>query len=84
LLLTVGLAGNLLAGCGSSATPAPASTPAQSGTTSNTDGGDGYQEATIRLAYNLPQDHHISRGIEDFAKKVTERSGGKVKVQVYP
>lgn len=48
------------------------------------DSGDGYEETTIRLAYNLPQDHHVSVGIEDFAKKVTEKSNGKVKVQVYP
>ncbi|MFC5602740.1 DctP family TRAP transporter solute-binding subunit [Sporosarcina koreensis] len=48
------------------------------------DSGDGYEATTIRLAYNLPQDHHISIGIEDFAKKVTEKSDGKVKVQVFP
>jgi tripartite ATP-independent transporter DctP family solute receptor len=48
------------------------------------DSGDGYEATTIRLAYNLPQDHHVSVGIEDFAKKVTEKSGGQVKVQVYP
>ncbi|MCM3638942.1 DctP family TRAP transporter solute-binding subunit [Sporosarcina luteola] len=48
------------------------------------DSGDGYEATTIRLAYNLPQDHHISVGIEEFAKKVTEKSDGKVKVQVFP
>nr|WP_042349843.1 DctP family TRAP transporter solute-binding subunit [Bacillus massiliigorillae] len=46
--------------------------------------GDGYEKTTIRLAYNLPQDHHISKGIEQFAKDVTEKSDGAVKVQVYP
>jgi tripartite ATP-independent transporter DctP family solute receptor len=46
--------------------------------------GDGYEETTIRLAYNLPADHHIAKGIEQFAKDVTEKSGGAVKVQVYP
>ncbi|MBO1000021.1 DctP family TRAP transporter solute-binding subunit [Bacillus sp. SD075] len=46
--------------------------------------GEGYEEATIRLAYNLPQDHHIAKGIEQFAKDVTEKSDGAVKVQVYP
>lgn len=46
--------------------------------------GDGYEETTIRLAYNLPQDHHIAVGIEQFAKDVVEKSGGKVKMQVYP
>jgi len=48
------------------------------------DSGDGYEATTIHLAYNLPQDHHVAIGIEDFAKKVTEKSDGKVKVQVYP
>lgn len=83
LLLTVGLVGGLIAGCGGGT-----ATPAQGGKTENNNGNaasaDGYQEATIRLAYNLPQSHHISKGVEEFAKKVTERSGGKVKVQVYP
>lgn len=45
---------------------------------------EGFEEATIRLAYNLPQDHHIAKGIEQFAKDVTEKSGGAIKVQVYP
>jgi tripartite ATP-independent transporter DctP family solute receptor len=51
---------------------------------SSTEGNDGYEPVTIRLAYNLPQDHHISIGVENFAKEVTEKSGGKVKIQVYP
>ncbi|WP_019414808.1 DctP family TRAP transporter solute-binding subunit [Paenisporosarcina sp. TG20] len=45
---------------------------------------EGYEETTIRLAYNLPQDHHISVGIEQFAKDVTEKSDGAITVQVYP
>jgi tripartite ATP-independent transporter DctP family solute receptor len=45
---------------------------------------DSYEETTIRLAYNLPQDHHIAKGIEQFAKDVTEKSDGAIKVQVYP
>lgn len=46
--------------------------------------GDGYEETTIRLAYNLPQDHHVAIGIENFAKEVMDKSDGKVNVQVYP
>ncbi len=52
--------------------------------TSSSSNENGYEKTTIRLAYNLPQDHHISKGIEQFAKEVTEKSGGAVKVQVYP
>lgn len=44
----------------------------------------GYEKTTIRLAYNMPQDHHIARGIERFAKGVIEKSDGAVNVQVYP
>ncbi|MFD1926813.1 DctP family TRAP transporter solute-binding subunit [Sporosarcina siberiensis] len=45
---------------------------------------DEYEESTIRLAYNLPQDHHISIGIEKFAEDVKEKSGGKIDMQVFP
>lgn len=82
LLSAIALTGSLLAGCGGGQSPA-ATTPAAP-SSENQQAGDEYQEATIRLAYNLPQDHHISKGVEDFAKKVTERSNGKVKIQVYP
>jgi tripartite ATP-independent transporter DctP family solute receptor len=54
------------------------------GKSSSFEGNNGYEPVTIRLAYNLPQDHHIAIGIENFAKTVTEKSGGKVKIQVYP
>lgn len=43
-----------------------------------------YEPVTIRLAYNLPQDHHIAIGIEQFAENVIERSGGNIDMQVYP
>lgn len=46
--------------------------------------GEEYEKTTIRLAYNLPQDHHVAVGIENFAKEVTEKSGGNVNIQVYP
>lgn len=46
--------------------------------------GDGYEKETIRLAYNLPQDHHISVGIEQFAKDLVEKSDGALDVQVFP
>lgn len=46
--------------------------------------GDGYEKETIRLAYNLPQDHHISIGIEQFAKDLVEKSDGAIDVQVFP
>ena len=49
----------------------------------NTNGGE-YEKTNIRLAYNLPADHHVAIGIEEFAKKVIEKSGGAINVQVYP
>lgn len=65
----------ILSGCGGNTMTKQAS---------SSGGKNEYEPVTIRLAYNLPQDHHISIGIENFAKKVTEKSGGKVKIQVYP
>lgn len=44
----------------------------------------GYEKATIRLAYNLPQDHHVAKGVEQFAKDVMEKSGGAIEIQVFP
>ena len=43
-----------------------------------------YEPVTIRLAYNLPQDHHVAKGVEQFAENVIERSGGNVHIEVYP
>jgi len=75
----------ILAACGGGqAAKEPAEPASTNEGSSDQASSDEYEEATIRLAYNLPQDHHISIGIEEFAKQVTEKSGGKVKVQVYP
>ena len=41
-------------------------------------------EITLRYAGNLPIGHHVTRGQELLAKLVEEKTGGKVKVQVYP
>lgn len=38
----------------------------------------------IKLAYHLPTDHHLSKGMEAFAKKVAEKSQGKIKVTTFP
>lgn len=45
--------------------------------------GEEYEPATIRLAYNLPADHHISQGVEEFVKKITEKSDGQIEMQVF-
>lgn len=63
---------------------AACSTPKEPETKAVSANEDGFEETTIRLAYNLPQDHHIAKGIEQFAKDVTENSDGAIKVQVYP
>src|SRR5699024_2662701 len=76
----------LLAACGDSTTE-PAETDTNEADMTDTeeateDRGD-YEETTIRLAYNLQQDHHVAVGVEQFAENVTEKSGGRVDVQVY-
>ncbi|MFD1065553.1 DctP family TRAP transporter solute-binding subunit [Oceanobacillus locisalsi] len=45
--------------------------------------GEEYEPATIRLAYNLPPDHHISHGIEQFVQKIEEESNGQIEMQVF-
>lgn len=81
----------LLAACGGGSSTEPAETDTDTDTndadTTETEGaadGEEYEEATIRLAYNLPQDHHVAVGVEQFAENIVERSDGKVDVQVYP
>ncbi len=39
---------------------------------------------TIKLAHNLPVTNHMARGMESFAKKVAEKSNGKITVQIFP
>ena len=38
----------------------------------------------LKLAYHLPVDHHLSKSMEKFAKRVEEKSGGKLTVKTYP
>lgn len=47
------------------------------------EGSAGYEPATIRLAYNLPPNHHISLGVEEFAENVMKKSDGQIEVKVY-
>lgn len=42
------------------------------------------QKVELKLAYQLPSDHHLSKSIEKFAKEVNERSKGSIDVKVYP
>lgn len=69
----------LLAACGGGDSTEPADADSKDSADS-----EEYEATTIRLAYNLPQDHHISEGVEQFAENITEKSDGKVDVQVYP
>lgn len=79
----------IISGCGSSSdepSEAPAETSDANESSEEEASGDSedYEPTTIRLAYNLPQDHHIAKGVEQFAKDVTEKSGGNVDIEVYP
>lgn len=60
----------LAAGCGAS------KSASQSG------GAGGKVE--LKLAYHLPVDHHLSKSIERFAKRVNEKSNGQITVTTYP
>ena len=38
----------------------------------------------LKLAYQLPGEHHLSKSIEKFAKRVAEKSKGNIKIVTYP
>ena len=59
-------------GCGGSSQPA-SPTPAKAA-----------DKITIKLAHNLPITNHMARGMDSFAKKVSEKSKGAMTVQIYP
>ncbi len=61
-----------VAGCGGGAKPASPSTPAAA------------EKVTLKFAHNLPITNHMARGMDNFAKKVSEKSKGSVTVQIYP
>lgn len=42
------------------------------------------QKVELKLAYQLPSEHHLSKSVEKFAKEVNERSKGSIEVKVYP
>ncbi len=41
-------------------------------------------DVTLRLAGNTPLDHHLTRGLDLYAKGIEKHSGSKIKVQTYP
>lgn len=42
------------------------------------------EEMKFRVAHNLPVEHHISKGVEKFADLVSEKSGEKIDVSIFP
>lgn len=42
------------------------------------------EKVTIKLAHNFPVNHHLARAVEDFSKKVGEKSKGSIQVNIYP
>jgi tripartite ATP-independent transporter DctP family solute receptor len=38
----------------------------------------------LKLAYHLPANHYLSQGMERFAQRVNERSGGSIVIKTYP
>ena len=44
----------------------------------------GGQKVELKLAYQLPAEHHLSKSVEKFAKEVNERSKGQIDIKVYP
>jgi len=42
------------------------------------------RERTLRFAFSLSKDHPLGLGAQTFAESVARRSGGKIKVNIYP
>lgn len=61
----------MIAGCGMSSGDSKASS------------GQG-QKVELKLAYQLPSEHHLSKSLEKFAKQVNEKSKGTIDIKVYP
>lgn len=64
----------LLAGCGGGGSSATSSPPAAA---------KGIQERTIKAGIGLNEDHPEGQGLKKFAELVSQKSGGKLKVQPY-
>lgn len=80
LLMGISIILIILSACGTSGD----SNSSENSDSSSNSSSDEYEDATIRLAYNLAPEHHISRGIEKFAEDVKDKSNGKVKIETYP
>ncbi|WP_425058731.1 C4-dicarboxylate-binding periplasmic protein DctP [Sporomusa carbonis] len=62
----------ILAGCGKVPEQKQAAATGSSG------------KIVAKLAHNLPVTHHLARAMEDFAKKVNEKSQGNIQINIYP
>ena len=47
-------------------------------------GKDKIESKTLRLPHNLSEDHPVHIGLQNFAKKVEEKTNGEIKVQIFP
>lgn len=54
------------------------------GKTAKTEQPKAKEKVVAKLAHNLPVTHHLARGMDSFAKKVGEKSEGKIEIQIYP
>ena len=42
------------------------------------------QKVELKMAYQLPAEHHLSKSVEKFTKEVQERSKGQIEIKMYP
>ena len=70
LAVSLGTAMILTAGCGAKKSVAPAA-------------GKG-GKITYKLAYHLPSDHPLAKGVDKFIAKVKEKSQGQITITPYP
>jgi TRAP-type C4-dicarboxylate transport system substrate-binding protein len=83
LLMIIGLFSFVLAACGSNETSKQTSSNSSNKETSK-DSSSEIREMKIRIAHNMPIEHHTAKGVQMFADLISEKSGGKIKVSVFP
>lgn len=78
VMLTLALAVTMLAGCGGSSNDNKAESNETKGSNS------GNTEITIKFSHPDPEGSVLDRGVKAFKEDIEERSGGTIKVDVYP
>lgn len=79
-IMLIGLFSLILTACGGNETTTSEKGSNQEKASENS----GIKEMKIRIAHNMPVEHHTAKGVQMFADLVKEKSGGKMEMSVFP